>query len=176
MSRFLPRKEKKHKLNQEITHTTVRLIGDEEPRVISLREALNIADAEDKDLILINENQTPPIVKIESYNRFIYETEKIEKERKKNSQKVELKETQLSCDIHDHDIQTKAKKSLEFLTEGNKVKVTIQLKGRQKSTPERGRVVMEKFADLLSEISELESPLKLDQGKWLMILKPLKKK
>lgn len=176
MSRFLPRKERKHKLNYEINHQKVRLIGFGEPLVLSLEEALNQAENEGKDLILINENQHPPIVKIESYTKYLFELEKIEKERKKNSQKVELKEIQLSCDIHDHDLQTKSKKGIEFINDGDKVKVTIQLKGRQKNTPERGRMVMEKFLGIMSEISECESPIKLEQGKWSMILKPTKKK
>lgn len=176
MSRFAPKKVRNHRINGEIVFETLRLVGDGEPRIISLEDALKLSESMVKDLILINENQNPPIVKIEDYNKFLFESEKAEKERKKNSQKSDLKEIQLSCEIQDNDLRTKSRKAIEFIGDGDKVKVTIQLKGRQKNTPERGLSVMEKFVDELSEISELEAPIKLDSGKWQMVLKPIKRK
>ncbi len=168
-----PEKQRKHKINSEVRFPLVRLVGQEEgPKIISSYEASKLAESLELDLILINESQDPPIVKIADYNKFIYELEKAERERKKNTHKVELKEIQLSCDIHDHDLQTKAKKAKEFISENDKVKVVIQLKGRQKSMPERGLEVMEKFIDTLSDCSAPENPPKLDSGRWFMILSP----
>ena len=74
-----PEIKRRHKINQEITSPEVRLIGRGEPFVLSIREAQKLANDEEKDLILINENQTPAIVKIEVYNKFLYELEKAEK-------------------------------------------------------------------------------------------------
>ena len=73
-----PQIKRKHKINSEINSFEVRLVGRGEPQVISLKQALSIALDEEKDVILINESQNPPIVKIEDYNRFLYEQEKIE--------------------------------------------------------------------------------------------------
>jgi translation initiation factor IF-3 len=168
--------KRKHKINEDIRSKEVRLIvTGAAPQVISTREALKMADDEEKDLILINENQEPPIARIEDYSKFLYNLEKMEKERKKNSIKSELKEIKLSCEIADHDLEIKAKKAKEFLTDSDKVKCVIQLKGRQKGNPERGQLVMLKFATMLEELGTPENVPKLESSKWLMILKPKKK-
>ncbi len=170
-----PEIKRKHKINSEIISNEVRLIGRGEPQVISIKEAIKIANDEEKDLILINDAQNPPIVRIEDYNKFLYETEKAEKEKKRNSQKSQLKEIQLSVNISDHDLEIKSKKGREFLKDGDKVKVVISLKGRQKASPERGELVMLKFADSVSEFGLPEALPKLEGGKWLMMLKTKKK-
>jgi translation initiation factor IF-3 len=168
-------KKRAHKINEEVRFPEVRLIGEGESQVLSSREAMNIANNLELDLILINENANPPVVKIEDYNKFIYKIEKSEKERKKNSTQSVLKELKLSPEISEHDLNTKSKKGEEFLKEGNRIKCTIQLKGRQKASPERGELIMIKFADMLSELGTPESMPKLEGGKWNMIIKPKKK-
>lgn len=170
-----PEIKRKHKINNEITSNEVRLVGIGEPIVMKTTEAQQMAYSEDKDLILINESQTPPIVRIEEYNKFLYNLEKLEKEKKKNSNKSQLKEIQLSVNISDHDLETKAKKGREFLRDGDKVKVVISLKGRQKASPERGEIVMLKFAQSVEEFGVPEALPKLESGKWLMMMKTKKK-
>lgn len=170
-----PEIKRKHKINSEIISNEVRLIGRGEPQVIFIKEAIKLANDEEKDLILINDAQNPPIVRIEDYNKFLYETEKAEKEKKRNSQKSQLKEIQLSVNISDHDLETKSKKGREFLKDGDKVKVVISLKGRQKASPERGELVMLKFADSVSEFGVPEALPKLEGGKWLMMIKTKKR-
>ena len=168
--------KRKHKINDEITSFEVRLIvSGAAPEIMKTKEALKLADEEGKDLILINENQEPPIAKIEDYGKFIYNIEKMLKEQKKNAVKSELREIKLSCEISDHDLEIKAKKGKEFLQDGDKVKCVIQLKGRQKGNPDRGQLVMLKFATLLDEYGSAENVPKLESSKWLMILKPKKK-
>jgi len=168
-------KQRKHKINNEVRFPQVRLVGQGEPQIMSSYEASKLAEELGLDLILINESQSPPIVRIADYNKFIYDQEKAEKERKKNSQKTELREIQLSCDIQEHDIQTKSKKAKEFLTDNDKVKVVIQLKGRQAAMPERGELVMLKFAEILNEVGSPEDYPKLEGKRWQMILRPKKK-
>jgi translation initiation factor IF-3 len=167
--------KRKHLINQDIKFPKVRVIGDDsQGGVMNTSDAIDLADSLDKDLILISENANPPIVKIEDYNKFLYNQEKSEKDRKKNSSKVEIKEIQLSCNIAENDLNTKSKKAKEFLEDANKVKCVIQLKGRQKGMPEQGELVMIKFADMLSEYGIPEAMPKLDGSKWLMMLKPKK--
>lgn len=170
-----PEIKRKHKINSDITSIEVRLIGRGEPLVISKYEAQKIANNEEKDLILINENQEIPIVRIEEYNKFLYDLEKSEKEKKRNSNKSQLKEIQLSVNISDHDLETKSKKGREFLKDGDKVKVVISLKGRQKASPERGELVMLKFAQSVEEFGIPEQMPKLEGGKWIMMMKTKKK-
>lgn len=165
-------KVRKHKINGEVRFPEVRVIGTGEPQLMSSYEAYQIAQSEEKDLILINENQTPPIVRIENYNKFLYDTEKVEKEKKKNSIKSIIKEIQLSPEISDNDLNTKARKGKEFLEDGDKVKCVVQLKGRQKGSPERGEIIMLKFADILSEFGLLEAMPKLEGNRWFMMIKP----
>ena len=170
-------KTNKHKLNSEVRFPQVRLVGFyDEPTLMSSYDASKLAESEELDLILINENQDPPIVRIEDYKKFLYNLEKSEKEKKKNSVKSITKEIQLSPEISDNDLNTKAKKGLEFLEDGNKIKVVLQLKGRQKATPERGELTMLKFARAVESNGVLEALPKLEGGKWLMMVKPISKK
>jgi translation initiation factor IF-3 len=175
MAKKVFQKERKHKINSEVRFPQVRLIGSGESIVLSSYEASKLAESQGKDLILINEHQNPPIVKIEDYNKFIYEMEKAEKEKKKNAVKSELREIQLSCEIAINDLMTKARKAKEFIDDGDKVRCVIQLRGRQKSMPERGESVMYKFYELLQENGEYENAPKLENDKWFMIIKPRKK-
>jgi translation initiation factor IF-3 len=173
MGKFI--KKNKHKINRDITCPQVRVVGEGvEPQIMNTFEAQRIAYNEGMDLILISENANPPVARIEEYTKFLYKLERQEKERKKNSIRVELKETQLSCVIADNDLNTKAKKSIEFLKEGNKVKCVILLKGRQKSMPEQGELVMLKFANVCSEFGMPEAMPKLEGSRWIMTLKPKK--
>jgi len=167
--------KRKHKINEEIRSNEVRLIGSGEPQVVKTHIALKWAQDEGKDLVLINENQETPIVRIEDYKKFLYEQEKLEKERKRNSNKSELKEIQLSVNISDHDLGIKAKKAKELLEDGDKVKVALSLKGRERANPGRGEYVILRFAELVGEVGIPEALPKLEGSKWLMILKQKKK-
>lgn len=167
--------KRKHKINSEIKFPEVRLVGFfDEAQIMSSRDAYKLSTEEELDLILINENQTPPIVRIEDYKKFLYNLEKAEKEKKKNSSKSVIKEIQLSSEISDNDLNTKIKKGLEFLKEGNKVKVVLRLKGREKANPQRGELCMLKYAKGIESKGIPENMPKLENGKWLMIIKPVK--
>lgn len=169
------KKERRHKINSEVRFPEVRVIGDGEPKIMSSFQASKIAQELGLDLILINESANPPVVRIEDYSKFLYNLEKQEKERKKNSQTQQIKEIQLSPDIADNDLNVKVKKSIEFLTRGDKVKVVLQLKGRQKQMPERGELTILKLITSLEEWGDPESLPKLESSKWIAVLKPKKK-
>lgn len=167
----------KHKINGEVRFPQVRLVGFyDEPKLLSSYEAAKLAESEGLDLILINESQTPPIVRIEDYKKFLYNVEKLEKEKKRNSSKSVTKEIQLSPEISDNDLNTKIRKSIEFLKDGNKIKCILQMKGRQRATPERGEMTMLKYAKGLEEYGIPENLPSLESGRWLMMVKPNTKK
>jgi translation initiation factor IF-3 len=169
------KKEKRHKTNSEVRFDQVRVVGDGEPRIMSSFQASKIAQELGLDLILINESAVPPVVRIEDYSKFLYNLEKQEKERKKNSQNQQIKEIQLSPDIADNDLSVKTKKALEFLSRGDKVKVVLQLKGRQKQMPQRGELTILKMITSLEEWGDPESLPKLESSKWIAVIKPKKK-
>lgn len=175
MDRKTANNRKKHKINNEVKFPQVRLIGFYDvPKLMTSYEAAKLAESEGLDLILINESQNPPIVKIEDYNKFLYQLEKIEKEKRKNSTKSTLKEIQLSSEISDNDLNTKIRKGIEFLQHGDKIKCVLQLKGRQKASPERGELVILKYASGVEEFGVLENLPNLENGRWLMMIKPKK--
>lgn len=167
--------KRKHRINEELIFPEVRIVGRGEPYVCKTSEAIELAQSEDKDLILINESQTPPIARIEDYNKFLYNTEKLEKEKKKAANKSQLKEIQLSVNISDHDLEVKAKRGRDFLKDGDKIKVVMSLKGRERANPTRGEVVMLKFAQAVEEFGIPENLPKLESSKWLMFIKTKKK-
>jgi len=169
------KKERKHKINGEIRFPEVRVIGSYNGQIMSSFEASKIAQEEGVDLILINENATPPIVRIEDYGKFLYDSEKKEKEAKKNVHKTQLKEISLSLNIADHDLGIKAKKALEFLEDGDKVKLSLLMKGRQMAMKASGEIVMLKFAHFVEELGIPEALPKIEGNRWNMIIKPKKK-
>lgn len=165
---------RKHKIGWEILAPRVRVVGEHNSNeIMSTNDARDLARSLGLDLILINEAGDPPIARIEDYKKFLYVQEKADKIKKKNAQKSELKEIQLSATIADNDLSTKAKKAQEFLEDGNKVKCSLMLKGRQKSMPAQGELVMLRFAEMCSNGIPENLP-KLEGSKWLMILKPKK--
>lgn len=163
---------KRHKINSEVRFPEVRIIGDHGGAIMSSFDASKLAQSEGMDLILINENAKPPVVRIEDYKKFVYNEKKREKERKKKAKKVELKEIKLSIFIADNDLQTKSRKANEFLNEGNKVKCTLLMKARQNAMKDKGEIVMLKFAKILEEVGVPESLPKLQGNKWTMMMKP----
>lgn len=169
-------KKRLHKINTDIRSDRVRLVGHGDPIVLSFNEAFKMAKTEGHDLILISENGDIPIVKIEEYNKFLYNLEKKDKEMKKKSSQNVIREIKFTCEIQDHDLATKSKKALEFLGDGDKVKCTLVLKGRQNAMPERGELVMYKFAEIVSEFGLPEALPKKEGNKIIMTLKPKTKK
>ncbi len=169
-------KEKKHKINGEVRFPEVRLSGEiRQGEIMSSYDAFKLAESMGKDLILIAENAKPPVVRIEDYGKFLYEIEKRDKETRKNQKKTEVKEIQLSLNIAEHDLLVKSKKALEFLNNGNKVKCSLSLKGRERSMSDKGQIVMLKFANLLEDSGVPETMPKLEGNKWNMIVKSLNK-
>jgi len=164
-----------HKINEEIQHASVRISGEEnESKIMSKDSALQLAMDSGKDLILISDKANPPFCRIEDYNKFIYDQEKKKKELEKNAPKNETKELSFGVFIADHDLQIKAKKAIEFLSQGSKVKCSLLLKSREKATPEKGELVLLKFYQLVDEHGSLESLPKIDGNKWFCMIKPKK--
>ena len=137
--------------------------------------AQKIADEKEMDLVLISPNAKPPVCKIMDYGKFKFEQAKKEKENRKNQKVVELKEVQLSMTIDVGDINVKAKQATKFLEQGNKVKVTIRLRGRQMAHANLGRDVIMNFAEMLKEYAVIEKPLNMEGRNLILILGPAKK-
>ena len=154
----------------------MRLIGEtgEQLGIMSSKEALSIAEERDLDLVKISPNANPPVCKIMDYGKYIFELSKKEKEARKNQKTVEIKEIWLSMTIDVGDLNVKAKQTLKFLTAGNKVKVSIRMRGRQNAHSDLGVEVMNKFFELVKTAGVMEKkPLTEGRNIWMM-LAPIK--
>ncbi|MBM7869971.1 translation initiation factor IF-3 [Clostridium pascui] len=161
-------------LNEQIREKEIRLIDGDESKIVSTRDALMIAEERELDLVMISPNANPPVCRIMDYSKFLYEQSKKEKENRKNQKVVNLKEVRLSPTIDVGDIQIKANNARKFLTNEDKVKVSIRFKGRQNNNTQVGFKIMESFVELIGEIGTIEKPAKLEGNNMTMILAPKK--
>ena len=140
--------------------------------IMSLRQALEIAEQKNLDLVKIAPQANPPVCKIIDYGKFRFEQAKREKEARRNQRVVEIKEVRLSLNIDTHDFETKKNHALRFISDGNKVKASIRFRGREMGHPELGLEIMRKFSDAMSEVAVVEKPAKLEGRNMLMFLAP----
>ena len=162
-----------YRINDDIYgYSQVRIIGDDvESKVVSLKEAKNIAESMDLDLIEINSKVNPPILRICDYSKFLYE---LKKNAKKNKQtQTQVKEIQLSVSIAQHDLETKAKQAINFLSKGDKVKVVLVMRGRELSRREENKRSILSFIEFVGENAVVES-MKDEGNKTIVILKKSK--
>lgn len=152
------------------------MIGEtgEQLGIMSAREALGIAEEAGLDLVKISPNANPPVCKIMNYGKYLFEMSKKAKEAKKNQKITEIKEIWLSMTIDVGDLNVKAKAAQKFLSGGNKVKVSIRMRGRQMAHQSIGIDVMQRFYELVKEFGTIEKqPLTEGRNIWMM-LAPLK--
>lgn len=163
-------------MNGEIRDREIRVISEtgEMLGVMSPRDAMRLAEEADLDLVKISPNAVPPVCKIMDYGKFKFEQAKKEKENRRNQKVVEIKEVQLSMTIDVGDLNVKAKQATRFLNDGNKVKVSIRLRGRQMAHANLGRDVMNNFFEGLKEIAVVEKPINMEGRNIIMILAPKK--
>jgi len=138
-----------------------------------LESALSLADRQGLDLVLISPTANPPVAKIMDYGKFRYDQQKREKEAKKKQKIIEVKEIRLSTFIEQHDLEVKGTMAKKFLTEGDKLKVSLRFKGRERGRTERGFEVMRRFADMMKEYGTPEKMPVLEGRSLIMIINPL---
>lgn len=137
---------------------------------MSSKEAQSIADDRGLDLVKISPNANPPVCKIMNYGKYVFELTKKVKEAKKNQKVVEIKEVWLSMTIDVGDLNVKAKQAQKFLASGNKVKVSIRMRGRQMAHSELGVDVMKRFFELVKDCGTMEKqPLTEGRNIWMML-------
>ncbi|MBE6445733.1 MAG: translation initiation factor IF-3 [Alphaproteobacteria bacterium] len=163
------------RINEEIRVREVRLIDEtgENRGIVSIQEALRIADEAGLDLIEISPQATPPVCKVLDFGKYKYEMQKRKAEAKKNQKTVETKELKLRPMIEAHDYEVKVKQAKKFIAEGNKVKFTMRFKGRELSANDMGKNVLMRLLDDMENVAKLESEPKLEGKQMMMIVAPL---
>lgn len=159
-------------INDEIRLNSdlVRVIGKvDESKVMTFSEAKKLAEDNGLDLIEINSKVNPAIIRIDDYSKFLFDQKKL---AKKNKQKViQVKEIQLTTNIGLNDLETKVKKAIEFIEEGNKVKVVLTMKGRELSRREDSKKSLYQFIDKIKEVAVAEAVPKDEGNKCVVTLK-----
>ena len=164
-------------LNGEIRDKELRVISDtgEQLGIMSAKEAQALADARGVDLVKIAPMAKPPVCKIMDYSKYRYEQTKREKENRKKQKTVETKEIRLSLNIDIGDFNTKVNQARKFLAKGDKLKVSIRLRGREMAHPELGETNMQRFAGQLAEEANVDKTPKLEGRQILMFMSPKSK-
>jgi len=140
--------------------------------VMGIREALAIAEEANLDLVNVSPNAEPPVCKILDYGKYRYELQKKDKIAKKNQKTMQVKEVRLSTFIEAHDVNVKANTAIKFLKDGDKVKVSLRFRGRERDYTAKGFDVMNSFADQVSEYGVIDKKPKFEGRSLTMLLSP----
>ena len=172
--RCLPIGKKDIQINEEIRDKELRIIGSDGQQlgIMSAKDALNLAEQKNLDLVKIAPQSTPPVCKIMDYGKYRFEQAKREKEARKNQHIVDIKEVRLSLNIDTHDFNTKLNNAIKFIKHGDKVKVSIRFRGREMGHSEFGYDLMKRFSDACEEFATITKPAKLEGRNMLMFLAP----
>ncbi len=155
----------------------VRVVGDGiESTVVSIQEALKMAEEAGMDLVEISPNAEPPVCKIIDYKKFLYEQKRKQKEIKAKATKVIVKEIRFGPQTDEHDFNFKLNHAKKFLAEGAKVKAYVFFKGRSIVFKEQGEMLLLKFANELEEVGKVESLPLMEGKRMIMMIGPKKKK
>ncbi|HOO99402.1 MAG TPA: translation initiation factor IF-3 [Bacteroidales bacterium] len=166
-----------HKINNRITARMVRVVGEEiKAEVMSIQEALRLADSMELDLVEISPNADPPVCRIVDYQKFLYQQKKKQKELKAKSTKIVVKEIRFGPNTDEHDYNFKLKHAVKFLEEGAKVRAYVFFKGRSILFKDKGEVLLLRFANDLEEYGKVDQLPRLEGKRMIISLSPKKKK
>jgi len=164
------------RLNDQIRVPTVRLVRDgEQLGVVSIDEAQRIADESNLDLVEIAPNAEPPVVRVMDYGKFKYEQSKRDREARRGSKQVELREVRMRVKIGKHDRDFKIRTARKLLGAGDKVKVSVMFRAREITHPEVARELLDGFASELEDAASVERRPGLEGRFMSMTLDPSKK-
>jgi len=165
---------KEHLINEAIRAKEVRVVGagGEQIGILPIREALQLAQEANLDLVAVAPTAKPPVCRVMDYGKFRYEQSKKEKEARKNQKVISIKEIRLSPTIEEHDFQTKLRHVQKFLEQGDKVKLSIRFRGRAITHSEIGKKVLEKLGEQVKDLSIIERSPKMEGRSMFMILAP----
>lgn len=166
----------KERINEQITANRVRLIGADgrQVGVVSLREALNMAEVQDLDLVEISPNAEPPVCRILEFSKYYFQKEKKAKEARKRQHEVEVKEIKYGPNTEEHDYGFKKNNAIKFLKQHNKVKFTVRFRGRQMAHKDIGFNLLDRLKADLAHIADVDSEPVSDRNLLSLVMSPKK--
>jgi translation initiation factor IF-3 len=161
-------------VNRWIRTPKLRVVGDggEPLGILTLEEALKMAEEKGLDLVEVAPKEVPPVAKIMDYGKFKYTMEKRNREARKKQKAYTLKEVKMRPKIGDHDFDTKKNHAVDFLKAGHKVKVTCSFFGREMSHQELGRALIDKMVRDIGDMGKMEMPSKMEGRNLSIIIGP----
>lgn len=162
------------RVNREIDSPQVQLITDDGDNkgVVSIGEALALAEEAGLDLVEISPHNKPPVCKILDYGKYKYQAQKKAAEARKKQKTIEIKEIKMRPNIDTHDYEVKIKAARRFFEEGDKVKVTLRFRGREMAHQDLGMKLLLRVRDELGEIAKVEYEPRLEGRQMIMVLAP----
>jgi translation initiation factor IF-3 len=169
-----PKDQDGPRVNTEIDARSIRLIDadGEMVGVVSLREGLDMAAEVGLDLVEVSPNADPPVCKILDFGKFKYEAQKKKNEARKKQKVIEVKEVKLRPNIDDNDYDVKMRAMRKFLTEGDKVKVTLRFRGREMAHQHLGMAVLDRVREAIDDLAKVESMPRMEGRQMVMIVAP----
>jgi translation initiation factor IF-3 len=166
------------RINERIRVPEVRLVGPagEQVGIVSINDALRLAQEADLDLVEVAPTARPPVAKLMDYGKFKYESALKARESRKNQAQTVIKEIKLRPKIDPHDYGTKKSHVERFLRQGDKVKVTIMFRGREQSRPELGFRLLQRLASDVEDLGFVESQPRQDGRNMIMVIGPHRRK
>ncbi len=163
-------------INEQIRDKEIRLIGEngEQLGIMSAKDAYFKAQDAGLDLVKIAPTAQPPVCKIVDYSKFRYEQTRKEKENRKKQRTTETKEVQLSPNIAENDMNTKAEAARKFITKGNKVKVQLRFRGREMAHQQNGVAILQAFCEKLEDVAAMDKAPKMEGRNLVVTLSPKK--
>jgi translation initiation factor IF-3 len=173
--RVVPR-ARPERINEEIRVPRVRLVDEKGGQVgiVATREAVEFAEKKGLDLVEVAPGADPPVARVMDYSKYRYEQEQRAKQARKHQLQIQVKEIKLRPKIGTHDYETKKGHIVRFLNQRAKVKVTIMFRGRENLHPERGRMLLDRLAEDVKELGQVEQQPTIDGRNMVMVLGPTK--
>ena len=162
------------RINTEIRSATVRCIDPEGEQmgILTIDDALLKADEFGLDLVELQPNAEPPVVKILDYGKYKYQAQKRASEARKKQKVIDVKEIKLRPNIDSHDYDVKMRSVRKFLEAGDKVKITLRFRGREMAHVELGSQLLERVREDIEEEAKIESLPKMEGRQMIMVLAP----
>nr|WP_147694745.1 translation initiation factor IF-3 [Vogesella mureinivorans] len=169
--------EREPRINGEITGREIRLVGEEGEQlgIVTVRDALAMAEEREVDLVEISPTAQPPVCKLMDYGKFKYQQSKKKHEAKLKQKQIQVKEIKFRPGTDDGDYNVKLRSLIRFLTEGDKAKITLRFRGREMAHQDIGLALLKRVEADLAEVGTVEQFPKLEGRQMVMMIAPKKK-
>ncbi|MDD4627874.1 MAG: translation initiation factor IF-3 [Candidatus Peribacteraceae bacterium] len=165
------RQEKRPRINQEIRAEQVLLVDDTGAKIITVAEALRLAQEQELDLIEVSPKAVPPVVKIANFGQYLYQLRKKERKQRVHSKQTEVKMLRFGFRTEKHDLDRLVDRAREFLAERHLVKFVVRLRGRELSNKDYAKTKLLSLVEQLKDVTEVEQELKQQGPQFFVILR-----